>query len=93
MVGGLVQQQQRRRRKQRARERHAHAPPARHVLGGAVHHRAGEAQAVEQLSGAGLWLGLWGLWVGGEGRGEVFEGGLGGGGRKEWGWGGGCFEA
>eukprot|EP00959_Pyramimonas_sp_CCMP1952_P046800 977554-Pyramimonas_sp.AAC.1 len=49
MVGGLVEQQQGGLDKEGARERHAHAPPAGHVLGCARHHLVGEAQPVKQL--------------------------------------------
>eukprot|EP00966_Prymnesium_polylepis_P294502 6800848-Prymnesium_polylepis.2 len=52
MVGRLVENKQHRLDEERLRERDAHAPAARHVLGLPLHHRLREAQAEEQLSRA-----------------------------------------
>ena len=54
VVRGLVQQQKRGRGEERARQRHAHAPPAGHVLGRARHHRAVKTEPVQKLGGAAL---------------------------------------
>ena len=54
MVGRLVEQQQRGAHEEGAGEGHAHAPPSRHVLGGAGHHGLVEAEAVEQHRGTDL---------------------------------------
>mmetsp|Transcript_26581 Transcript_26581/g.80347 ORF Transcript_26581/g.80347 Transcript_26581/m.80347 type:complete len:669 (+) Transcript_26581:154-2160(+) len=49
VVGGLVQHEHHRLDEERLRQRHPHAPPARHVLGRALHHRLREAEAEEEL--------------------------------------------
>jgi hypothetical protein len=52
VVGRLVEHEQHRAHKERLRQRHAHAPSAGHVLGGAGHHGLREAETEEQLARA-----------------------------------------
>mmetsp|Transcript_8617 Transcript_8617/g.27092 ORF Transcript_8617/g.27092 Transcript_8617/m.27092 type:complete len:399 (+) Transcript_8617:581-1777(+) len=54
MVGRLIQQQNVGLDEQRTRQRHAHAPATRHVLGGSVHHHLVEAQTVKDAASLDL---------------------------------------
>lgn len=50
VVGRLIQHEEHRPYEERLRQSHAHPPAAGHVLGGTLHHRLGEAEAVQQLA-------------------------------------------
>ena len=52
MISGLIENEQHGTHEERLRQRDAHAPAARHVLGHPVHHRLRKAQAEEQLARA-----------------------------------------